>query len=629
LDTNKAAPSPWQNFLSAFGEDTAAVTKEIHEFWQSDAGSPFPKDVYNHLIDLRFESKKISRERGEFLKAYFAESFAPEQVTGYADKHREPLVTAMVEEYAKAMRARPIYRVEADIMNLGGLNSAIEAAAGNKDKDLADACLLVMTSILKRHLVPCGTISPIRRGGDELSIYVRANTMVTHEAISRALENAQHEMAEFIKKAGLRDVPHSKKGKPAGVGMGCAVANIMDTAGRLKTDVELSEALEADITKAKDKFQEWLGESKSFTRNRDSAATFTRSKLPVPVTKITYKPAIPKIEAAFDDNRYRAFRVVPKHEPSILARDKNFDGENPNDAIKRRLIRRLSHMSDKLLTADEHRLATATEQLSCPIDFVTGLPLFSTMTPIVMPQFRQAYGTKAVMFHVDYNNLGGGNKLGSWVGDAMSQVFADCITGAMEDVKLKTFKPYVTTQGGGKFTLLLPEGLSHKIPALKKRIQENLESMSVFPLPLTPEQLAKTQKILAEQVSENIANRKQDISNGGRFRPVLINPDSICIKDISNLKSRSSGSNVVMSRTRVNIDGASVKPHIDGLEGHARMSQDAHGRLEERHYTAVNGQRALEEKPKAKKLENGTIIGPMTALELERRAAQDTPQTSR
>jgi hypothetical protein len=606
LDKPQTSPNAWQTFLSAFGEAPEAVAKEIHEYWQSDTGSPFPKDVYNHLVDLRVP-KKLSRERGEFLKAYFAESFAPEQVTGYADKHREPLVTAMVEAYSQAVPARPIYRVEADIMNLSGLNNAIEAATGSKDKDLADACLRVMTGILQRHLEPCGAILPIRRGGDELSIYVRANTTVTLESISYALEDAQREMAEFIKKAGLRDVPHSKKGRPPGVGMGCAVANIKDSSGNVKTDVQLSDVLEADILKAKNKFQERLGYAK----------------------QVSVSDALGTIEAAFNDVLYSTFRMAPKHELSILARDKNFYGENPDDATKRRLIRRLSHMSSKLLSADEHRLAVATEQLSRPMDFVTGLPLFSTMRPTIMPQFRQAFSREAVMVHIDYNNLGGGNKLGSWVGDAMSRVFADCIIDALKDVKLKTFRPYVTTQGGGKFTLLLPKALSEKIPELKKCVQKNLEAMSEIPLPLNPEQLRKSQGILAAMAVEDFSGRQNTSSADGSFRRIWVNPASICIKDISNLKNRSSGSHVVMSRTPVTIDGANVKPLIDGLEVRARMSQDAHSRLEELSYT-MNGRYPVQEKPKALKTEQGTIIGPMAALELERRATVATiPQTTR
>ncbi len=568
--------APYQDFLAAFGE-AAAVSAEINTYWQG-GGSPEPVAVYNHLVDARVNSKAISQARGELLKRYFAESFAPEPVTTFAPKHREPLIKALMEAYAKAKPNQRIFRVEADIINLGGLNAALnpEPESGktppprrDSDKKIANAVIRVMAGIWREEIAKLGkdgNATAIRHGGDELCMYVLPQEDVSKEQIDEANVRAQERIAEFIQQAGLRNVVHTKQEKPPGVGAGFAVTDIHDEEHRLRSAVAISCALDKAIHSSKDAFQAMFGKP-------DANAA------PVPLEQV---------ERALADARWKNY--AEQASSTTLEADTDFTGDTPDAAEEARLARAVKKASESADLSDaEQQLTTATANLCRKIDFVTGLPEFGVMASQLMPNFKANHGNNAMLVHVDFNNLGGGNKLGPWVGDAVAKLFADCVTEAMKTNGHQAFLPYLASQGGGKFALLLPklEGAqanAEQVTRVWAEIENNLLTRSKQPLPLTDEEFAATKDIVRAEETTQKAKRNGGAEKSASRKLLDDNATSIALADISNLKSRRHGSRIVCTKALVDLDAPKLKETMDAQEANAAHGQGVIAQIEQRHY---------------------------------------------
>lgn len=614
IPNTEVAQAALPPFLKAFGGEAAAVRAEIKAYWQTPNASPYPLDIYNTLIDARIANGSVSHERGAFFKAYFAESFAPDSVTGYAPKHREPLIEYLVNAYAEAHPQVRLYRIEGDIMNLGGLNREILAHGGSKD--LADAVIRMMANTLIRHLEPLGQLCPIRHGGDELAIYLNPSSGVDKKAIESALNDSKQEIAAFINKAGLRNLAHSKEGKPAGVGVGLAVADIYAKSGSLKTPIMLSAELEAGIDISKQHFQTLLGAAKTAQLG---------------ATSITHRLSIPRIESAFEEESYASLRHPPAAKEGLLTADTDFSGDAPASAHYARLKRAVVAASTGHLSGEEARLLRETCRLTQKTDFVTGLPLFEDMQKEMLPNFTSRFGERAKLVHVDFNNLGGGNKFGSWVGNAMANVFKECIETGMKDNGLKHFLPYLTTQGGGKFALLIPRTLDKNLAnKLSSSIEGALENRSSESLKLSDEEAKITRRMMKEADKEGFAKRRHVPR---RKEDPHRQHTGISIGDIANLKSRQKGAQVVCAATEFNLEKKPLGHWMDRLEGLAQRGQAAITNHHERHFEKRRHDNALDsegEAPAPRHLrvekieENGRMV---KKIVLERSASDPAPQS--
>ena len=561
-----------EHFLEAFGK-RSDVRAEIEAYWNHGGASPYPISVFNHLIDKREEAGKIAPERAEFLKAYFAESFAPEPVTGYLHKHRETLIRELLDWYTDVHPERRFYRVEADIMNLGGLNRDIIAADPSK-ANVADAVIRVMAGILRKHLEPLGETCAIRHGGDELSLYVQAKTGTDKEVIKTALEAAQKEIAEFVCAAGLRDVRHTKrdrltnKVKDPGVGLGCAVVD-----ARIKDEIGQMDEMARGVTASKHRFQEFLG-----PMARASAVAEHYAGVDVQ-----------QIEEVLKEPVYAQYRWPPLVPLSLLHADKDFSGDTLEQAQQARVSRHMEQLVSAPLSAAEKRLGDGVALLSRKIDYVTDLPLFGAMRDGQMPHFSQRYGSKAMLVHFDFNNMGGGNDLGEWVGNKMGHLFGQCILDSLQQLGFAEYAPYLTSQGGGKFAMLLPQSLGQKaILDLSNAVEKKLETRSHEDLKLTPQQLVKTREIIEEATREQLKNRRGGDHASLRQRPILLDSGVLTVADISNVKTRRSGSHVVCKAVAVDVGNPEKPLHLGyamaGLEELARKGQQAITNIEQRHF---------------------------------------------
>lgn len=526
-------------FLAAFGKEED-VRREVEQYWAQPGASPYPVEIFNHLMDARRDAGKITPKRAEFLKSYFAESFDSEPTTGYINKHREPLIREFVDWYVEKFE-NPVFRIEADIMNLGGLNRDL-TGRDPKYKHLADSVIRLMSNIVREHLERFGDVCAIRSGGDELGLFLRAtkpDTDVTK--VNAALNNAQHEIAEFIHSARLTDVVHTKEEKMPGVGIGCSAILLEPGKNRTQQNAQL----EADIVQAKDHFQnEFLG---------------VLSTAPM-------EPA--DIIELFQQEKYNRHLYPRIAAASVLRDQKEYRGANPEAARIGRLERHMASLDPKAISPEERGLLEATSALTLKRDHVTGLPWFRDMKRDLIPNFLARFGDesgKITLVHFDFNNLGGGNALGSWVGDAMAKQFAASIQEALAEFKegpkgkmgmkpqmgqsgqLGQYLPYLTAQGGGKFALLLPAGMDRTaLLRLQSTVEVKLAKRLNEPLALTVDELDQSKKRMLEQPL-SYPNAKE--------------MTAITIGDICNAKDPSlKGAQVMASFTE--IDGKT--PHLGG-----------------------------------------------------------------
>lgn len=463
----QAAPSEslFDIFCSAFGEQ-GDVRKEIEEYWDN-GGSPFPDQVYAYLVEKRKTAGQLTESQAQFLTAYFHESFAPERTTGYADKHREPLIAAFAEAYAKGGQ-RPMFRVEADIANLGGLNRHLAGKPGIKSHE-ADQVIGVMAAILKEQIGNVGEICAIRHGGDELCLYVRPYPHIeqSEAAIQHALSATHLQVAEFITDALLTDVNHEKKGKDAGVGMGAAAIAITN-----QTRLAQYKALQQAIPTAKQECLNHLGAGTQTPPANTSPPQHVRQALE--------KDPWAKYAHAAENISRKDFKRPPT------------SNQDPEQARLEFLRSTVGEINTPALG----NLIKATRRLTAKRDPATELLMFKDMESDILPCFLRTQPEKlgrATLTHFDFSNVGGGNELGYWVGNAMRATFADCIKEALADKKLGEYIPYLAAQDGGKFALLLPPHITRReINAISTAIEMRLANHARDPLPLGADELAES-----------------------------------------------------------------------------------------------------------------------------------------
>lgn len=505
-------------FCQAFGQQDD-VAREIEKFWAA-GGSPLPQAVYAHLVRKLKEKGDLSDSQEAFLTRYFNESFAPERTTGYADKHREPLLADFAEAYAKG-GARPMFRIEADIMNLSGFNRAITGDKGVKSH-LADGIIRVMAGILKEELERCGTTSAIRHGGDELCLYVNAKDKAT---VDQALNRAHQAIAILMDEAKLSNIVHEKSGKMPGVGIGAAAITLKG-----QNKLVQYKALQAGVKAAKEAFQsEYLGPA-----NQHAEAN-------------AQPPALADHIRQLLGEKYKRY-LAPSHEeaksPLITRPLSNTDPE-----IDR--FNKLEHFFGQEQPEALLKLLEGTHTLTANRDPVTGLLLFKHMRREILPHFiakQKGAAKKAKLVHVDFNNVGGGNELGYWVGNAMRDSFAQCICGALQEMGLGSFAPYLAAQDGGKFALLLPAELSPQhINELSTAIEIQLVKRADNRIYLRAEEMEESLKLM--ESDERYADRRAAIPAAGH----------LTINDVMSVKSpHFHGSHVMVAAK----DFDASKPYI-------------------------------------------------------------------
>lgn len=529
MDHPAKTDSPFDVFCDAFG-DRESVRNEIEEFWRS-GGSPFPEKVYAHLIQKRKTPGELTEPQAKFLIDYFNESFAPERTTGYADKHREPLVAAFAEAYANGGN-RQIFRVEADIMNLGGLNKALEDAfkakakiekvggrltsteldqARKQARALADQVIRVMTGILWEDLKTLGDVQAIRHGGDEFRLYLKVNDadLDVTALNKRLLKRTQAAIAVFVADANLTDVFHLKAGVDAGVGVGCAAIKLEG-----QSQLKQHAALEAGIDEAKSQFRE------------DSGPGMQR---PQAATTDTSVPNVADLASTLNGHQvYKNYRVFDAIQP--LLESNGGKGDTAQDARHDALTKHLERLGGgDALNLKLATLLDATHWLTSKLDPVTGLPLFKYAQNEILPHFCAKLPPEnphAYLVHVDFSNLGGGNKLGYWMGNAMRASFARCIEEALADNNLAHLPHSLMAQDGGRFALLLsPKASKIALETLPRAIKSQLQKHSIDKIELGVEEQQESIRRM-QKASPNDPHVKA-ISDRGYFT----------VDDICNVKS--------------------------------------------------------------------------------------------
>ena len=429
-----------------------------------------------------------------------------------------------------------------------------------------------MADILHEKVGALGDVIPIRHGGDELILFVITNNQFDQHDVANAVDVAHQRISEFISEAGLDGVAHTKQEKLPGVGIGIA--------NRLFPLAEHSDyraTLEAAIEESKKRFQNSLNDRKNTT------------------TEVS----VAKVNEALNSDTYKRYAQPKPAQLSLLARDTDISDTSPDDATKRRLLRHIEKLGDGALTVDERRLVEATSALCRKIDFVNGLPTFNAFQNEIAPYFEGRYGEKAKLVHVDFNNLGGGNKLGEMVGDAMSRVFRDCIQNALDHMKLDEFRPCLASQGGGKFVLLLPkETPQQALYDLQDEIEKQLFHRSQEKL-LNQEQEAqvikKLQKIDDEGRQKRAPTSMQ--TEGASRRRDIFEKTGITIANISNLKSRRKGSHAICVFDDIALEGgARLNLKMDRLEEKASRLQTTVAGLHERRFRIGKDNSKLEQR---------------------------------
>ena len=602
-------------FLDAFGE-REKVLSEIKDYWHRSATSTTnPIEVYGHLIDGCVQRGECNAARAEIFKRHFADSFAPDITTGYLPKHRLPLIEALNALYAREKPEQRLYRVEADISNLGGLNRHILALGGSRA--LADAVVRVMAGILREELQTQGQVTAIREGGDELCLFVKPNAGYNQQTVDNACKRAQQRIAEFIQILGLKDVKHSKAGKPAGVGIGMGIADC-----RMAKEDERQAMLEEGITKSKEHYQTLLEHTPPAANGVD--IKHIRDRLAAP------------------DSPYAQYAKPIRASVSLLDGDKDFGGENPQYAMRNRLERALMKVDSPFyLNDEEQRLLEHTQTLTEKLDFVTCLPLASSISEHLAPNFSANHGAKAKFIFVDFNNIGGANCLGMAVGDALSVLFKECVTEGMVASGFKTCLPYLTSQGGGRFAVLLPESVTTKnVRALAGAIEKTLQERSgvtLKELGLSPAQLGQAHKALLKINNEELSLRANPNNADVKKRSIRFNPERVAVRDIYHTHGRGQGSHAVLhavsfsigadnlaailSQMQLLADGTQKdianletfkfrKPDAVSLEKATRLippeARQKVGEWQQRR--AASAADAAEERPKMRVLDDGRII---------------------
>jgi GGDEF domain-containing protein len=481
----------------------------VHAYWQDShkPGNLDPIEIFKHALDAKVRQGEIPQAQATILTEHLAKSFAPESVTGYWDKHRQILFEGILADYRAQTPDTPIYRIEADFMNLGGLNKACD---GNKA--IANPVLRILSQILREEIARLGDSYAIRTGGDELSLYLRPNEDVSDEGVQQAIAKAQARMKEFVLEAGLASIAHTKKDKPPGVGLGIGYVCM----NKCASEVAMIAALEKAISENKRQFSESIQSENAKPFNRDALEGATRTR------------------------QYAALLANPDGKKQASAPDISYAGKSPSDAMLERLKRKLAANGEL-----EAAVVPPVFNLARHIDHVTGLPMFNEMASSMLPHFKTRFGTrKAKVVHIDFNNIGGGNDLGYWVGNAMAAKFKECVDAAFAHSSLNEYRDYLCSQGGGKFALLVPHHVQEGIIRnFARAVDDALKEREEEPLNLSKEEFKYSNGRVREKAKKAIKRRGAATADDAELleRKIPVNPEFLCIADISHMRNRRAG----------------------------------------------------------------------------------------
>lgn len=559
--TQAKTSDPLIQFLSIFGDENvqdhdtrlAQVRDEMHAYWRMH-GFVTPPELFNALIEAR---PNLSQPMKEKLKLLFHESFAPEYTTGYYDSHRAPLVQALVHEYTQQGGYRPVYRIESDLMNLGGLNLALGAA----HRAEADQVIGIISGMVRAELEPLGIVCPVRHGGDESHIILCPRHDVTQAAIEASLERAQTHIATFIIEAGLRDIPRpvredtppEARNLPVGTGVGLGLAQLHAEISPLHQQLQL----EAGVILSKHSYAHRL----SSHRHKNPAQELDIAQLKQAID--AFREYLP--ERLIADNR--ALLATSGHREIVPAL-----GSMPPETQRGQTAREMLEQNNggERLTDAEMGALQAILLVTKRHDYVTDLPVFTTMTSELLPQFlhQHAKFDHFQLLHVDFSNLGGGNLLGSWVGDRMAHQFAACLRETYRALDLEEYLPYLTSNRGGRFTALLPPELSQETrQAFTTILKEKLEAATHVPLPLTAEE--KTQSAFVFQQSHQLQTMY-----AGAPSPFDAQGD-VAMARICSKKTGGKGVDVAVAFANMGPE-QSIGEVLKTLEAETKIQQDAH-----------------------------------------------------
>lgn len=563
-------------FIDTFGGNRERVFADLKEYWVTKNGFGMPVEAYDYLMSKRVASGEINEVRAGVLRNEFAASFHPEYTTGYLPKDRGPLVDGLMDIYTrlKPVRAPQPLLIKSDISNLGGLNQALGSFS------LANDVIGSIAGILRNKVSEFGDLVAVRSGGDEWEILLSPKEGVIPEQVRQALTDVQSAVLRFTKDAGLEHIIHLKypdNQYREGVNIGVGVVPVT---GTKETRSALSEVQ--------------IAESKLRVEQAARAADPNRPpprELGVDEIAATAK----KTREALAREEWKSH--LPKREPRPashklphFARRDALDQPTPatHDATALEIRTERALPSD--LSEAERRAVRGTSAMTQHIDHVTGLIGFPYLDRL-LPHFMTHHGNQsggAKLLHFDFSNMAGGNKIGEWVGDAMGKLYADSITTAMKRSGLEALSPYLASQGGGKFTLLVPATLDATI--LLQQVGQELTAASERPLPIPEEMQARTQ---------NKLRNDRDLAAIYSAEERAAMATQLLAKDIKNPKTHLPGVQftIVLSSEVVPVDlrgnptmpiGEMLKP----MEAHAQEVQAAITEDRRSHGTGQHTQRS-------------------------------------
>ena len=580
-------PDLFAQFCEAFpGLGEAEVKAAIKDHWDAEKTfTPLP-DLYNALMDesVKKESaagradRHISAPVADVLTRLFAESFRPEQTTGYAPKHRAPLINALAQHYADTYRTHedpsdptaPIYRVKIDIANLGGLNRELEKLDKENGRRLADQVLGIITGVLANNLAEHGTIVPIRSGGDEMEILItpKADGQPAKDkkaAIEDELTEVQETISQFIHAAGMDSIIHLKNANnpyKAGVNFGFSIVPIRHD------KLWETRLAEAEIATSK-----LLWEMTQREENIPIVAV-----APDDPRSIVERERLDEALEKYRSNKYNCDTPLTTPHPIPNAITTEALKEKPPELARRKKYELLAEQAKgAALNPDEIRAISALHALTKRVDHVTGLPMFSDMQTDLLPHIL-AHGAKksgARLVHFDFSNMAGGNLIGEWVGDAMGKAYTRMLQTALRLYDLSAYTPYLTSQGGGKFALLVPmditkPGHRHYMTSIRRNISSDLGGEDPNAIDI--------HRFLSEEERQQAFARVQQIEEYYAKPQIaaIENTGALRLRDIINPKTKKAGTKFSMawSDHAINAD-QSVYEAIEPLENDAQAQQEA------------------------------------------------------
>ncbi len=176
-----------------------------------------PVPIEERLLDPDQVSQQAFAEKAKALGLSDDQinSLAPveqrDHVTGFYRGETKVPTIRRAQEFSERTGI-PTFFVEADIANLGGINKF-----HNNNAEEANKTYRALSDIFQEEMSRAGTQSiSSRHGGDEFNAVVVG---ATPESLAAAQRRIKQRVAEFVESKGMTDLPHTKAGQPAGVGL--------------------------------------------------------------------------------------------------------------------------------------------------------------------------------------------------------------------------------------------------------------------------------------------------------------------------------------------------------------------------------------------------------------------------